>query len=347
MTRPPPLRTVVAFASGDAADRDALQLQLASLEREELIAAAEDREADPAATASRRDPDAANDAELLVVLVSGELLGSGYLDGGELLTALLHHATGKAVVAPVIVEDCGWRETLLGKVPALPADGLPPGAWPDAEAGWEDVTQGLRDRIAALHLEARNRSSATHLQVETLGSFSVEVDLVRSVLRQMQEQSMLVPAYQGDWATPSPPAALGPEPDQAPSTETLTLAPGAVDPGTGERPAEEAVPGFPAGTLGVLEFVDGPHRGTLEPLDLTQVSLGRHAGNHIALNDRSVSGNHAMLLRDSAGEWTILDLGSTNGTLLNGNPVHEAPLASGDRILIGESLIRLWFPHAG
>lgn len=158
---------------------------------------------------------------------------------------------------------------------------------------------------------------------------------------------MLGPAYRGDWATSSPPAELGPDPDELMSTETLTLAPDVPGRDPGDRPEVAAVPGFPEGTLGVLEFVDGPHKGTLEPLDLAQVSLGRHASNHIALDDPAASANHAMLLRAPSGEWTIVDLGSTNGILLNGNPVHEVSLVSGDQILIGGSLIRLWFPDPG
>jgi hypothetical protein len=347
MSGPPPLRTVIAFAPVDRAHRDALQPYLDSLESEGLIAAAEDRRTDSPGSEAAEDPDAADDVELLVLLVSDGLMGSGYLGGSEALTALLHHATGTAVVAPLILEECDWRSTLLGKVAALPTQGVLPAAESDAEAAWEEVVRGLRHRIEALHNEARNRSSAAYLRVETMGSFSVEVDLVRTVLRQMQEQSMLGPAYRGDLATPSPPAELGPDPEELMSTETFALDPSSPDLDLGGAPADAAVPGFPEGTLGVLEFADGPHKGTLEPLDLAQVSLGRHASNHIALDDPSASANHAMLLRDPSGAWTIVDLGSTNGTLLNGNPVHEVSLVSGDQILIGGSLIRLWFPDPG
>ncbi len=347
MSGPPPLRTVVAHAPGDAAHRGALQPHLASLEQEGLIALVADPVPAPAGSRASKEPEASDDAELVVVLVSDELLESGYLERSELLTALLHHATGKAVVAPVVVEACGWRETLLGKVAALPADGVPTGAWPDADAAWEEVAQGLRDRIETLHDETSNRSAVVHLQVETMGSFSEEVDLVRCVLRQMQERSMLGPSYDGEWTPPSPPAALGPRPDQARASDTLTLDQGEGDPGTGDGSAGESRADFPEDTLGLLEFVDGPHRGRLEPIDLANVSLGRHAGNHVALDDPAASANHAMLARDSSGGWTLQDLGSTNGTLLNGNPVLEAPLTPGDRILIGASLIRLWFPTPG
>jgi len=69
-------------------------------------------------------------------------------------------------------------------------------------------------------------------------------------------------------------------------------------------------------------------------LNKPSISIGRRHGNEIQLNDLTVSGRHALVTL-SSGEGFIEDLGSTNGTLVNGNYVNKAMLAHGDVVQIG------------
>lgn len=62
--------------------------------------------------------------------------------------------------------------------------------------------------------------------------------------------------------------------------------------------------------------------------------VGRLAACDICLSDVNASREHAAFVRDPEG-WAVEDLGSTNGTLLNGAPVDRAPLHDGDVIEIG------------
>jgi len=71
------------------------------------------------------------------------------------------------------------------------------------------------------------------------------------------------------------------------------------------------------------------------PLDKERFSIGRKAHNDIQIDNLAVSGEHALIvtiLNDSFLE----DLGSTNGTLVNGNPVKKHILHSNDVIEIGK-----------
>ncbi len=63
------------------------------------------------------------------------------------------------------------------------------------------------------------------------------------------------------------------------------------------------------------------------------VSIGRKPGNEIRLNDSAVSGRHARIVQ--AERVYLVDEGSTNGTLLNGERVYRKVLAHGDVVQIG------------
>lgn len=70
------------------------------------------------------------------------------------------------------------------------------------------------------------------------------------------------------------------------------------------------------------------------PLAGSRVRIGRELGCDLLLDDASVSRHHAELVREGDG-WTIRDLHSTNGVLVNGEPVDTARLRPGDRLRLG------------
>lgn len=72
---------------------------------------------------------------------------------------------------------------------------------------------------------------------------------------------------------------------------------------------------------------------------LGTVTIGRDPDNQLSLPDPRASFRHAYL-EDRGGQWAIVDLGSTNGTVVNGVRVKEAVLRHGDKLRFGETLVR-------
>jgi len=87
----------------------------------------------------------------------------------------------------------------------------------------------------------------------------------------------------------------------------------------------------------VLEIIQGPDAGKSFPLDGDSYHLGRHSQCEIVLNDPEVSRRHLKLTR-SGDEWLIDDLGSTNGTWLNGQRVAKQRIGLGDRVEMGQTI---------
>lgn len=75
-------------------------------------------------------------------------------------------------------------------------------------------------------------------------------------------------------------------------------------------------------------------------LDAERSTVGRSRDADCVLRDPNVSRHHAELRRSAGGEWTIADLGSTNGVKVNGRRVGSTRLKSGDQVTLGTTTFR-------
>lgn len=99
------------------------------------------------------------------------------------------------------------------------------------------------------------------------------------------------------------------------------------------RAAVEALP-FGAALLVVKR---GPNAGSRFLLDSDLVTAGRHPDSDIFLDDVTVSRRHAEFRRTPKGRFTVVDVGSLNGTYLKRGRIDSAMLlSSGDEVQIGK-----------
>jgi len=93
--------------------------------------------------------------------------------------------------------------------------------------------------------------------------------------------------------------------------------------------------------LWALRFISGKYQGGEFPLrPHREIIIGRSSDLDMVLVEDMVSRKHAKITTDDQ-VITIQDLGSTNGTFVNGEKVRKAELKDGDRILIGTSIIKM------
>ncbi len=117
-----------------------------------------------------------------------------------------------------------------------------------------------------------------------------------------------------------------------------------------ERRAAEPAAATPAPGPGVarrtneptrLVVTEGGLRGTTLPLGASAILIGRAPSCTLVLDDDYSSSRHARIYPD-AGQWFVEDLGSTNGTFLDGSKVEGSmPIPLGAPVRIGQSVIEL------
>ncbi|MET9111465.1 FHA domain-containing protein [Streptomyces zhihengii] len=105
----------------------------------------------------------------------------------------------------------------------------------------------------------------------------------------------------------------------------------------GRAPPRPAAPARPSAVS--MPAATGTFRQptSVRPLPARTVRIGRSPDNDLVVDDLIVSRHHAELRSLDAGGYEIADLGSHNGTYLNGRPVDVAPLGQGDIVGIGHS----------
>lgn len=96
----------------------------------------------------------------------------------------------------------------------------------------------------------------------------------------------------------------------------------------------EDIKKIPEGSSGLV-IIKGPNIGDKFLINKSKLTIGRNPESEIFLDDITVSRKHAVL-KKSGNDFLIKDLGSLNGSYVNGEIADNAVLKNGDRIQIGK-----------
>ncbi|TLQ43029.1 FHA domain-containing protein [Streptomyces marianii] len=270
-----------------------------------------------------------------------------------------------APTAPELVIETDGGSTLMspGRVYHVGRDPLSDIVLDDARVSWHHAV--LRTVADHWTVEDENSTNGTYTEGRRVHEWGVGPG---SVIRFGNPQDGPRAVLVGTAAEPEAPAAVRPRAGAPRPERPSPAAPvsGTASPGPRERkapspaPPEPGVPASgarepaarrepqarpaeisPSAAAGTAATSTFRQPTTVRPLPTRTVRIGRAADNDIVIDDLIVSRRHAELRAHLDGRYEIVDLGSHNGTYLNGQPVTQAAISEGDTVGIGHSAFRL------
>jgi len=143
-------------------------------------------------------------------------------------------------------------------------------------------------------------------------------------------EPQLAPAQPSAPVTPPAPAAA---PPRAAAPPPRPAAPPPVRPSPAVREPEDE-------NFASMPSVDRRPTARM-PLPSKVMRIGRTPDNDVVVSDLGVSRNHAELRKSPTGRYEIIDMGSHNGTFVNGSRIDRAELSDSDIVSIGHATFRL------
>lgn len=151
------IEVFLSYSHKDSVHKESLETHLSLMRRNKIIDTWSDREIIPGQEWGSQINEKLESAQVILFLVSSDFIASDYCIDIEVKRAIERHNHGDAIVVPIIVRPCDWKESILGTLQALPSNVEPVTKWDDVDEAWLDVVEGLKKSISLL---TKNKSPA-------------------------------------------------------------------------------------------------------------------------------------------------------------------------------------------
>lgn len=141
------LRIFCSYSVKDERFREELETHLSVLKRAGVVDFWTFRQIAPGKEWQREIQAGFDQANVFLALVSANFLASDYCWDIEMQAALERHRSGTAIVVPVILKPCAWKDAPFAQLQALPAGAKPVSHWRSHDDAWTNVVQELRSRL--------------------------------------------------------------------------------------------------------------------------------------------------------------------------------------------------------
>ena len=163
-----PVRVFCSYSHEDEKLRKQLETHLAAMRRSGLVDSWSDREIVPGTNWEAEINEELEAADIVLMLVSPAFIASDFCYSVELRRALERFKNGEALLIPVSLRPCDWKDTPLAGLQALPAGAKPVTEWSNRDKALLDVTKGIRRAIEYLdEFRAKTASARTSAMPST------------------------------------------------------------------------------------------------------------------------------------------------------------------------------------
>jgi len=145
-----PVELFFSYSHKDEELRDQLATHLSTMKRRGVIRDWHDRRIIAGQEWDKKIDERMNRAAVILLLISADFLASDYCYDVEVTNAMRRHDAGDAVVIPVILRPCDWKDAPFGKLQALPKDAKPITLWENPDVAFLDVANGIRRAVEKL-----------------------------------------------------------------------------------------------------------------------------------------------------------------------------------------------------
>jgi hypothetical protein len=159
-----------SYSHKDSDLRIELEKHLAILKRTKVIDSWHDRRIEAGQVIDHAISTHLQNADIILLLVSPDFLASDYCYDLEMTEAMKRHATGNAVVIPVILRPCDWHDTPFGKLLATPTDGKPVIKHTSLDEAFLDITLAIKKVVKSLTAKATHSTISATLPVSPRGT---------------------------------------------------------------------------------------------------------------------------------------------------------------------------------
>lgn len=152
----------ISYAREDEELLNRLEKHLAVLKQQGFIKLWHNRNINAGAEWEREVDQHLNKANIILLLISAEFIGSDYCYSGEMLRAMERHKRGEARVIPIILRPVFWQGAPFDKLQMLPTDAKPVRGsnwWHSEDEALKDIVEGIRKAVEAFMTLQKGSSS--------------------------------------------------------------------------------------------------------------------------------------------------------------------------------------------
>ncbi len=134
----------ISYSKSDKSHLEEFKKQLSLFRRQELLETWDDSHIQPGEEWDKAIKRELASADIIVLLISADLINTDYIWDIEMKEAMERHDRGEATVIPVIIRPCMWETAPFGKLNALPEKGVPVEKWSDRDEAWTQVVMRIK-----------------------------------------------------------------------------------------------------------------------------------------------------------------------------------------------------------